>query len=538
MRRATLLLAAVFLAIGAVAAPSEAQLRGELVAGGFTQPVAFVQDPSDPTVQVVVEQGGRIRALKDGVVRATDFLDLRDVVESGGERGLLGLAFAPDYATSGRLFVNFTDLDGDTVVARFRRAAGDPLRADPASRFDLQWPGGRRVVVQPFGNHNGGHLAFGPDGFLYVGLGDGGSANDPFHAAQDPQSLLGKMLRLHVAVDDSDAEGYDVPSDNPFVGDPAVLDEIWSFGLRNPWRWSFDDQARGGTGALVIADVGQNAWEEVNYEPAGRGGRNYGWRNREGTHAYATSLPPFSEPLVDPIFEYSHDEGRSITGGVVYRGMRLGAAAQGRYYFADFIESRVWSLRLTVDPLTGEATADDLVEHTADLGDAARSPASFGVDAGGELHLVSYSGSVYRLVGPDPPPPAPPPPPETPPPPSSPPSVGRRRPPGAPTVGQAVRRGSVPGDADSVRRTRLATPGLPALVIDGAAGRMRSALCPAIDAETALRLLELAQVLGPGWLWIQVREAAGGDAWIAVWLEPVARASAAPTGRRVRVVCQ
>jgi glucose/arabinose dehydrogenase len=380
------------------AAPLLAQLRATLVAGGFNRPLGLVQVPNDPTAQVVLEQGGRIRVLKDGALQATAFLDLTSQIASGGEQGLLGLAFAPNFASSGRVFVSFTNLSGHSVVARFVRASADPLRADPASRFDLVWPNGQAFIFQPFSNHNGGHIAFGPDGFLYFGLGDGGSGDDPMHLAQQPLSLLGKMLRLDVSVPASDPQGYDVPPSNPFVGRAGVLAEIWAFGLRNPWRWSFDT-TRGGTGALVIGDVGQDAWEEIDYEPSGAGGRNYGWRIREGAHDNVTSLPPFSQPLRDPVWEYGRADGRSVTGGYVYRGTSLGASFVGRYFFADFVTSRVWSVALTIDANTREATAGNLVEHTADFASAAASPASFGVDAVGELDLVSYNGSVYRLEG-------------------------------------------------------------------------------------------------------------------------------------------
>lgn len=256
-------------------------------------------------------------------------------------------------------------------------------------------------MVQPFSNHNGGHLAFGPDGLLYVGLGDGGSGNDPAHRAQDPSTLLGKMLRIDVDVPAGNANGYRVPSDNPFVtgGPSGTRPEIWSFGLRNPWRYDFDDPARGGTGALLIADVGQNAWEEIDFEPAGRGGRNYGWRNREGSHANIGDPPPAFLPLIDPIFEYSHVDGQSVTGGYVYRGLALGASFLGRYFFADFF-GRVWSLAVTLDA-GGEARSSDLREHTAELGGAALGLISaFGVDVDGELFVVSYStGTVFRILG-------------------------------------------------------------------------------------------------------------------------------------------
>ena len=383
------------------AAPAEAQLRVQTFASGFTQPVAFVQDPTDRTVQFVVEQRGRIRAVRGGVVQSPDFLDLQSSISSGGERGLLGLAFAPDYGLSGRFYVNFTNPGGHTVVARFRRSA-NPLVAEAASRFDLRWngPSGPPLIEQPFANHNGGHLAFGPDGFLYVGLGDGGSGDDPGHRAQDGATLLGKMLRIDVNVPDSHPTGYTIPDGNPFANGSARA-EIWSFGLRNPWRYNFDDVSRGGSGALLIADVGQNRWEEVDYEPRGRGGRNYGWRNREGAHANVTSLPPAFTPLVDPIHEYDHSTGASITGGFVYRGASLGAGFRGRYFFADFISSRVWSLALTVNP-GGEATASDVREHTSEFGGASRlsGVSSFGVDADGELYIVSYGrGEILKVLG-------------------------------------------------------------------------------------------------------------------------------------------
>ena len=385
---------------------AQAQLRTRVHTSGLVSPVAFVQDPVDRSVQYVVEQGGRIRVVRNGLVLATDFLDLTRSVRAGGEQGLLGLAFAPDYATSGRLYVNFTNTAGHTVVARFRRSP-DPLTADPASRFDLRWGGSTSpaLIEQPFANHNGGHLLFGPDGYLYVGLGDGGSGNDPDHRAQNPSVLLGKMLRIDVNVSDNHPIGYQVPPDNPFVGGTPVAarPEIWSFGLRNPWRYSFDDPMRGGSGALLIADVGQDKWEEIDYQPPGRGGRNYGWRNREGAHDNVTSRPPAYLPLIEPIHEYDHNTGQSITGGFVYRGRALGSSYVGRYLFADFSQGRVWSLALIIDPTTGEARASGIREHTAELSASGRlgNISSFGVDDDGELYLVGYSaGVILKLLGP------------------------------------------------------------------------------------------------------------------------------------------
>jgi glucose/arabinose dehydrogenase len=215
------------------------------------------------------------------------------------------------------------------------------------------------------------------------------------------------MLRIDVNVPDGHATGYQVPGDNPFVG-PAgagARPEIWSFGLRNPWRYSFDDPARGGSGALLIGDVGQGRWEEIDYEPPGRGGRNYGWRNREGAHDNVTSLPPAYQPLVDPIHEYDHATGQSITGGYVYRGRGLGSRYQGRYFFADFIQGRVWSIALVADPASGDVRASDLIEHTTELGGRAAlgNVSAFGLDADGELYVVSHSlGRILRVLGPPP----------------------------------------------------------------------------------------------------------------------------------------
>ena len=404
---ATLLAAATLAWTSATTA--QGTLRTQTIATGFTAPVLVVQDPTNAGVFFVVEQAGRIRVVRDGSVLGTDFLDLRSEVASGGERGLLGMAFAPA-AASGRVFVNFTNTSGHTVVARFRRSS-DPLVADRSSRFDLRWggAGGPGFIAQPFANHNGGNLVFGPDGFLYIGMGDGGSGDDPDHRAQNPSELLGKMLRIDVNVADNDAVGYRVPAGNPFLsGSLGARPEIWDFGLRNPWRYSFDDPARGGTGALVIGDVGQGRFEEVDYEPAGRGGRNYGWRNREAAHDNVTSRPPAFLPLVDPIHEYDHNTGQSITGGYVYRGRSLGAAYAGRYFFADFVQGRVWSIALTIDA-SGEARASALMEHTAELGGSQLgSVSSFGVDADGELYVVAYvRGSIIKIIGPLSPPPVP-----------------------------------------------------------------------------------------------------------------------------------
>lgn len=371
---------------------------------GLRTPVAIVADPADPSILLIAEQGGLIRVARDGVLLDEPFLDLGDAISTGGERGLLGLALAPDYVESRRLFVNFTNRDGHTVVARFIRQPDLPLQADQTSRFDLQWPDGRRHIAQPFSNHNGGHLAFGPDGHLYIGLGDGGSGGDPMNFAQNADSLLGKMLRIDVRVPEDDSRGYRVPDDNPFVdGTPLrALGEIWAFGLRNPWRYSFDDWTRGGTSALLIADVGQNAREEINFEPSARGGRNYAWRLREGRQPYDERTPPAILPLTEPIHDYGRSLGASITGGLVYRGAALDPSFHGRYFYADFISGRVFSIGLHLDA-AGEATADDERELTQPLG--ARGTlgmvSTFAHDHDGEMLLANYSGGTVVRIVPD-----------------------------------------------------------------------------------------------------------------------------------------
>jgi glucose/arabinose dehydrogenase len=382
-----------------------AQLTTTEVARGLDSPVAAVADPSDTETLFIVEQGGLIRIARNGTLLEEPFLDLRNATTSDGERGLLGMALAPDFTESGRFFVNFTDRSGDTVVARFHRPVETPLKADPASRFDFMWPDGRRSIDQPFPNHNGGHLAFGRDDYMYIGLGDGGSGGDPRNLAQNPRSLLGKMLRLDVSVSDDDRRGYRVPEDNPFVdGRPiAALAEIWAFGFRNPWRYSFDDWTRGGTGALLIGDVGQDAREEIDFEPAGMGGRNYGWRLREGRQPYDARTPAAFLPLTEPIYDYGRTVGEAVTGGVVYRGAALDPSFNGRYFFADFVSGRAFSMGLHLAADGSTATPDDVREHTASLGGRNRlgSISSFGVDRDAEMLILNYDGGVVLRVSPD-----------------------------------------------------------------------------------------------------------------------------------------
>jgi glucose/arabinose dehydrogenase len=379
------------------AIPSFAQFRGQVVVSGLTHPLAFVQDPSNAAVQYVVEQEGLIRVVRNGALLPTPFLDVSAALATGGEKGLVGLAFPPSYAETGRFFISFVNTDANLVVARFVRSA-DPLIADPASRFDLQWSDGNRFIWHPAAVHYGGNLVFGADGYLYLGTGDGGESNDPNHRAQTRTSLLGKVLRIDVNVGDEDVEGFDIPAGNPFASGGGAP-EVWSVGFRNPWRFSMDDPARGGTGGFVIADVGESRFEEINYEPPSRAGRNYGWRNREGAHDFQIDIPASSEPLTEPIYEYDHGWGRSITGGFVYRGSAI-PSMRGRYVFGDFVAGRIASVALTIDPETGEAVASDMRDHTSEItaGATVRTLSSFGVDATGELYAVNWSdGTIVAL---------------------------------------------------------------------------------------------------------------------------------------------
>ncbi len=374
----------------AVASAAFAQnLRSQVYATGFSWPIAMIQDPTNPSVQFVVQQRGLIRVVINGAVQGTDFLNLSGVVhQTDSEGGLLGLAFHPNYANNRFLCVNYTDTSGDTRVVRYTRNAVNPLVADIGSAQQVIF------IDQPFSNHNGGTIRFGPnDGYLYIGMGDGGSGNDPGNRAQDiTLMLLGKMLRLNVDVDDFPGDpnkNYGNPPSNPFVGINGD-DEIWSFGIRNPWKWSFDNPALLGTGGMLIGDVGQNAWEEVNYEPALVGGRNYGWREFEGLHN--TGLGGGNGgPYTMPIHEYSHSFGVSITGGYVYRGLLLGDYF-GKYFFADYGSARIWSFDLVIAG-NGEGSAANVTEQTADIVSTAALISSIDVDSQGELYFVDYRGS-------------------------------------------------------------------------------------------------------------------------------------------------
>jgi glucose/arabinose dehydrogenase len=375
-------------------------LTTERVATGLASPVYLTHAPGDPSRAFVVEQAGRIRILDLAVdppaLRAAPFLDITARVDSvGNEQGLLGLAFHPDFATNGFFYVNYTDLANDTVIARFEVPTATPDAADPASELVLL------VIDQPQTNHNGGWMAFGPnDGLLYVATGDGGGGGDEggghtpgIGNAQDTtDNLLGKILRIDVDGSNGSTGNFGIPPDNPFVG-VAGDDEIWSFGLRNPWRNAFDAQ----TGDLYIADVGQGSWEEVDYQPGtSAGGENWGWRCREGAHDFNTTNCG-GLTLLDPVHEYSHllpSSPCAITGGEVYRGCAI-PDLSGTYFFADFCSRQIWSFRIVAGAVT------ELAERTAELAVAGQTidlVTSFGRDARGELYIVDRGGEIFRIV--------------------------------------------------------------------------------------------------------------------------------------------
>lgn len=346
-----------------------------MVSEGLSRP-AHVANAGDGSGRLfVVEQAGRIRIIENGVLLSTPFLDIVSRVSCCGERGLLSVAFPPGYASKEHFYVNYTDNSGDTVVARYELTA-DPDVADPDSEQMLL------TVDQPYGNHNGGQLAFGPDGYLYIGMGDGGSGGDPGNHAQNPGSLLGKILRIDTE-SGGDPTTYAIPSTNPYTQTVGYRDEIWALGLRNPWRFSFDGQ----TGDLYIGDVGQSSYEEVDYQPASSpGGENYGWNIMEGLHCYDAPSCDTSG-LTLPIAEYGHSEGCSVTGGMVYRGSDH-PLLDGVYFYADYCTGPIWGLRRD-----GEDWQNAL------LYDADFRIASFGEDEAGELYITDYSnGAIYRIT--------------------------------------------------------------------------------------------------------------------------------------------
>ena len=346
------------------------------VAQGLREPVHIAVAPDGGGRLYVVEQAGVVRVVERGQVRPEPFLDIRRQVESGGEKGLLSIAFHPRYRDNGLFFVDYTARDADglhTRVSRFRRATAE--RADPKSETMLL------RIGQPYSNHNGGQLAFGPDGYLYIGMGDGGAANDPQGNAQNPGSLLGKLLRIDVDRA-AGAQPYGVPPDNPFVKKPGYRREIWALGLRNPWRFSFDARS----GALWLADVGQDRVEEIDII---RKGGNYGWNVMEGD-VCTPAVNPRCDPsgFVPPIFAYRHPDGFSVTGGFVYRGTAIPGLC-GAYLYADYVSKRLWALR----------ERNGRVVASAELLRVPHAISSFGQDEKRELYLADHrAGKILKMM--------------------------------------------------------------------------------------------------------------------------------------------
>jgi glucose/arabinose dehydrogenase len=329
-------------------------------------------------------RSGRIVILDNGSLRSQPFLDIRNLTTTDGERGLLSTAFHPRYATNGFFFVDYTNLQGNTVIARYQVSASDPNRADPASARILL------TIAQPFSNHNGGQLQLGPDGYLYIGLGDGGSANDPECRAQKADNLLGKMLRIDVDQSVATPPYYGIPGSNPFRGSGDPLDKVWATGLRNPWRFSFDRQ----TGDLWIGDVGQDRREEIDFQPvSSTGGENYGWKVMEGTLCNSSDACPASTPAcgstayTPPVLEYDHNPHCSVIGGYVYRG---GGASQlqGSYVFGDLCSGVIWAAAHSGNSFTVRTVPGQVAQLTA-----------FGEDSQGELYAANVSGQLYRFLG-------------------------------------------------------------------------------------------------------------------------------------------
>ena len=350
--------------------PDPQLFNWETVASNLKTPVAIAQAGDGSNRVFIVEKAGRIRVFKDGVLLDNPFLDIQDRIGSdSSEQGLLGLDFHPDFSKNGLFFVNYTDLNGNTVISRFE-VSSDPGMADPASE--------KRIlsIEQPYPNHNGGSVVFGPDGNLYLGLGDGGAGGDPLDNAENTNSLLGKILRIDVNTD----QPYTIPPDNPFASEGG-RPEIWAYGLRNPWRFSFDRL----TGDLFIGDVGQNQWEEINFQPADSpGGAHFGWDFMEGTHPFEGEPP---ENLIPPIYEYDHSQGCSVIGGMVYRGSEL-PEWQGIYLFGDYCSGNIWRL---IRDNQGAWEGRLLYKGIGNI-------TSFGEDEFGEIYLITNSGDLMKFT--------------------------------------------------------------------------------------------------------------------------------------------
>ena len=382
----------------------EKNLSSVLIADGYKKPVFITSYPNNAKLLYIVEQAGLIKLINDGKKLSRPFFDINKRVVNpnrpGDERGLLGFAFHPNHTNNGKFYINYMDNDGNTIVSEF--STNSELRANHKSE---------RIILklkQPYGNHNGGDIQFGPDGYLYISIGDGGKAGDPLNAGQDLSSLFGKIIRI-----DIEQKPYGIPKSNPFFGQKDKREEIWAWGLRNVWRFSFDKQ----TGDKYLADVGQNKWEEVNFEPASsEGGLNYGWRIMEANHCYDPKENCPTEGLIKPIIEYPNDanhpafafriieelsfsetdvEGCSVTGGYVYRGQKI-KSMQGQYIFGDYCSGNIWTLKV----VNGKAI--NFKNRTEEIniggGEFTTYISSFGQDSDGEIYIIDYNGGIYKLI--------------------------------------------------------------------------------------------------------------------------------------------
>ena len=377
---------------------AEEKLSSILIADGFEKPVFVTSYPNDAKLLYVVEQAGVIKVIKNGDKIKQPFFDINNNVVNpsrpGDERGLLGFAFHPKHITNGKFYINYMNNDGYTIVSEF--LVNSKLNADHNSERILL------KLKQPYRNHNGGDIQFGPDGYLYISIGDGGKAGDPLNAGQDLNTLLGKIIRINV-----DQEPYGIPKSNPYYGQKDKRSEIWAWGLRNVWRFSFDKK----TGDIYYGDVGQNKWEEINFEPASsNGGINYGWRIMEANHCYDPKENCPQKGLTKPIIEYPNDanymmilgggsqtetEGCSVTGGYVYRGKKI-KSISGVYIFADYCSGNIWTTRVE------NGIAKNFKNRTDEIniggGDFTTYISSFGQDSDGEIYIVDYNGGIYQLT--------------------------------------------------------------------------------------------------------------------------------------------
>ncbi|MEW5989936.1 MAG: PQQ-dependent sugar dehydrogenase [Chloroflexota bacterium] len=341
--------------------------------------------PDDDSGRLLIAtKAGQVRIVRDGILEPDPMLDISSLVSTGGEQGLLGIAIHPAFPGDPRVVVNYTDVDGDTVVATYRLDPADPDRLDAATATTIL------VVDQPFPNHNGGAVAFGPDGYLYIGLGDGGAGGDPLESGEHLDTLLGKILRLDVDAAGADGAPYATPPDNPFVSVAGARPEIWLTGLRNPWRFAFDRV----TGDLWIGDVGQGAWEEVDVAPDGVGGLDFGWDRMEGSHCFEPETGCPRDGLTLPATEYGHDLGCTIIGGAVYRGA-LQPVLVGGYLFGDYCSGRLWAIPAVA---AAAAAGHEGPVVPVRVGTAGGGLVAFGEDARGELYAANLDGAISRVI--------------------------------------------------------------------------------------------------------------------------------------------